>query len=193
MHLKLVLLAAALCLAACGHRQQQSAAGQPSASVAATPSHHIFGPVPKDCVFPDANELAILASASTVAAIGQADRAQVVHRPGRSIPYTRHTFHIQSIVLGAAGGETLVIEEIGDVPLPFEPGQYLLFLSQNGPTYYITNGLYGAFPLRANGVVRECPPFSATAALQEAPGSGVLLQDFTKTLRSLPTVAVPHR
>jgi len=95
--------------------------------------------------------------------------------------------------VGAASSETLVIEEIGDVPLPFEPGQYVLFLSQNGPTYYITEGLYGAFPLRAKGVVRECPTYSATAALEEASGSGVSLQDFTKTLRSLPTVAVAYK
>jgi hypothetical protein len=127
-------------------------------------------------------------------AIGQADSAQVVHRPGRSIPYTRHTFHLQSIVLGAAGSETLVIEETGGVPRPIlEPGQYVLFLSQNGPTYYITEGLYGAFPLRAKGVVRECPTYSATAGREEASGSGVSLQAFTKTLRSLPTVAAAYK
>jgi hypothetical protein len=141
-------------------------------------------------VFPTANELALLASASTVVAIGQADSAQVVHRPGRSIPYTRHTFHLQSIFLGAAGSETLVVEETGNVPLPFEPGSYVLFLSQNGPTYYISDGLYGTFPVRAKGVVRECPTYSPTAPLEEASGSGVSLQDFTNTLRSLPTVAV---
>jgi len=183
--LKLLLLVATLCLAACGQQQQQS--------VPSPPAQQIAGPALFPCVFPAANELAILASASSVVAIGQADSAQVVHRPGISTPYTRHTFHLQSIVLGAASSQTLVIEEIGDVPLPFEPGQYLLFLSQTGSTYYITEGLYGAFPLRAKGVVRECPTYSATAALEEASGSGVSLQDFTKTLRSLPTVAVAHK
>jgi hypothetical protein len=179
--LKLLLVAATLCLASCGQQQQQS--------VPPPPANHISLPgLIRPCAFPAANELALLASASTVVAIGQADSAQVVHRPGRSIPYTRHTFHLQSIVLGAAGSETLVIEEIGDVPLPFEPGQYVLFLSQNGPTYYITEGLYGAFPLRAKGLVRECPTYSPTAPLEEASGSGVSLQDFTQTVRSLPTV-----
>jgi hypothetical protein len=183
--MKLLLLVASLCLAACGQPQQQS--------VPSRPAHHIFLPVVRPCVFPAANELAILASASTIVAIGQADSAQVVHYPGISTPFTRHAFHLQSIVLGAASSETLVIEETGGVPIPvLEPGQYLLFLSQNGPTYYITEGLYGAFPLRAKGVVRECPTYSATAALEEASGSGVSLQDFTKTLHSLPTVAVAH-
>jgi hypothetical protein len=181
--LKLLMLAATLCLAACGQQQQQS--------VSSPLRDQIAGPALMPCVFPTANELAILASASTVVAIGQADSAEVVHRPGRSIPYTRHTFHLQSIVLGAASsGKKLVIEEIGDVPLPFEPGRYVLFLSQNGPTYYITEGLYGAFPLRAKGVVRECPTYSPAAPLEEASGSGVSLSDFTKTLRSLPSLAV---
>jgi len=154
----------------------------------------MFGPVPKACVFPTAAELADLASWSSVVAIGQADSAQVFHRPGTSVPYTRHAFHLQSIILGAASSETLVIEEDGGVPIPIlEPGQYLLFLSQDGSAYYITAGLNGAFPLRAKGVVRECPTFPATAAKQEASGSGVSLQDFTKTLRNLPTVAVAHK
>jgi hypothetical protein len=152
------------------------------------------GPVFMPCVFPDAAELAALASFSSVVAIGQADSAQVVHRPGISTPYTRHTFHLQSIVLGAASGDTLVIEEDGGVPIPIlEPSQYLLFLSQNGSTYYITAGLKGAFPVRGNGVVRQCPTFPATAAKQEAPGGGVSLQTFTQTLRSLPTVAVTYK
>jgi hypothetical protein len=152
------------------------------------------GPVRMPCVFPDAKELALLKSVSTVVAIGQADSAQGFHYPGISTPFTRHTFHLQSIVLGAASSQTLVIEEDGGVPLPIlEPAQYLLFLSQSGSAYYITAGLNGAFPLRAKGVVRECPTFPATAAKEEAPGSGVSLQDFTKTLRSLPTVAVAHR
>jgi hypothetical protein len=186
MHLKLVLLAATLCLAACGQPQQQS--------VLSPPAHQMFGPLPRPCVFPDANELALLASASTVVAIGQADSAQVFHYPGISTPFTRHTFHLQSIVLGAASSQTLVIEENGGVPVPIlEPAQYVLFLRQDGSAYNITNGLSGAFPLRAKGVVRECPTFPATAAKQEASGSGVSLQDFTKTLRSLPTVVVAHR
>ncbi len=185
--MKLLLLAATLCLAACGQQQQQQSAPSP-------PAVRMAGPVLPACVFPTAAELAVLASSSSVVAIGQADSAQVFHRPGISTPYTRHTFQIQSIVLGAASSKTLVIEEDGGVPIPIlEPGQYLLFLSQTGSTYYITNGLYGAFPVRGTGVVRQCPTFPATAAKQEAPGGGVSLQDFTQTLRSLPTVAVTHK
>jgi hypothetical protein len=169
-------------------------AEQQQQSVAAPPAHQIFGLALRPCVFPAANELALLASASTVVAIGQADSAQVFHYPGISTPFTRHTFHLQSIVLGAASSQTLVIEENGGVPLPIlEPAQYVLFLSQGGSMYNITNGLYGAFPVRAKGVVRECPTYSATAAKQEASGSGISLQEFTKTLRSLPTVVVAHR
>jgi hypothetical protein len=179
--LKLLLLAATLCLAACGQPQPQS--------VLSPPAHQMFGPLPRPCVFPDANELAIMASESTVVAIGQADSAQVFHYPGISTPFTRHTFHVQSIVLGTASSNTLVIQENGGVPVPIlEPAQYVLFLSQGGSMYIITNGLYGAFPVRAKGVVRECPTYSATATLEEAYGGGVSLQDFTKTLRSLPTV-----
>jgi hypothetical protein len=146
------------------------------------------------CVFPTADELTDLASFSSVVAIGQADSAQIFHRAGISTPYTRHAFHIQSIILGAASSQTLVIEEDGGVPIPIlEPGQYLLFLSQNGSAYYITAGLKGAFPVRGNGVIRQCPTFPATAAKQEAPGGGVSLQDFTQTLRSLPTTVGQRR
>src|SRR5260370_8260120 len=103
MHLKLVLRAAALCLAACGQPQQQS--------VLSPPAHQMFGPLPRPCVFPDANELALLASASTVVAIGQADSAQVFHYPGISTPFTPHTFHLQSIVLPAPTTHPLLINE----------------------------------------------------------------------------------
>jgi hypothetical protein len=152
------------------------------------------GPVLLPCVFPTAAELADLASFSSVVAIGQADSAQVFHRAGISTPYTRHTFHLQSIVLGAASGKTLVIEEDGGVPIPIlEPGQYLLFLSQNGSAYYITAGLNGAFPVRGKGVIRQCPTFPATAAKQEAPGGGAQLQDFVATIHNLPTVTPPHK
>lgn len=182
-YMKRLLLVATLCLAACGQQQQQS--------VASPPADHIAGPVRPPCLFPTSDELAIMAATSSVVAIGQADSGQVVYRAGISTPYTRQTFHVQSILRGAAPSKDLVIEEIGGTP--FEPGVYILFLAQAGGTYSVNAGLDGAFPVRSNGVVRECPTFPATRTKQEAPGGGMALQSFTDMIRNLPIVTIPHK
>ena len=139
----------------------------------------------------------MLASQSDVVAVGSVDGAKVVHYGGINSAFTRHTLHIQSVLRGAFAGKWLTIEEAGGVPVPImQPGPYVVFLIKTDRTdgltsYFLTEGLNGAFPLRAKGVVRECPTFPATVQMPEASGSGVALTDFSNEIRDLPAIPRP--
>lgn len=139
----------------------------------------------------------MLASDSDVVAVGSVDSGQVVHYAGINSAYTRHKLHIQSILRGTSTGKSLTIEELGGVPVPImQPGQYVVFLVKTNRTdgltsYFLAEGLDGAFPVRAKGVARECPMFPASVQIPEAPGSGVPLTDFIDEIRNLPAVARP--
>lgn len=178
-----------LVLAACG---QEPISQSPFSGAVA-------GPAPRPCVFPNVNDLALLAYQSDVVAVGSVDGAEVVHYAGRSTPYTRHTVHVQTVLRGTVNSKTLTIEEIGGVPVPvLQPGPYVVFLAKTAradglATYFLADGLNGAFPLRAKGVVRECPSFPSTEPRAVADGGGVTLSDFSNQIRNLPTITVPHK
>jgi hypothetical protein len=152
------------------------------------------GPPERPCTFPSTQELALLASESDIVAVGTVDGAQVVQYAGISSAYTRNTLHIHSVLRGAAASRSLTIEEVGGVPMP--TGPYVVFLVKTARTdglvsYFLAEGLNGAFPVRARGVVRECPTFPATVHMPEASGSGVALTDFSDQIRDLPALPQP--
>lgn len=157
----------------------------------------IAGPPQGPCIFPNSEELALLASASDVVAVGSVDSGQVVHYAGINSAFTRHTLHISSVLRGTFAGKSLTIEEAGGVPVRImQPGPYVVFLVKTDRTdsltsYFLAEGLNGAFPLRTKGVVRECPTFPATHQMPEAAGSGVALSDFSDEIRNLPTIPRP--
>jgi hypothetical protein len=174
-----------------------AAFGQPSAVPKSDGAVAMAGPPQRPCVFPTRQELAVLASQSDVVAVGSVTRAQVVHYAGIQSAYSWHTIHVQSVLRGATSSKSLRIEEIGGVPVPIlQPGPYVVFLIKSGrtdgvTTYFLADGLNGAFPIRAKGVVRECPTFPATVVMPEATGSGATLADFTNDIRNSPAVAPP--
>lgn len=155
------------------------------------------GPVRGPCIFPNSEQLALLASESDVVAVGSVDSARVVHYAGINSAYTRNRFHVQSVLRGTFAGKSLTIEEIGGMPVPImQPSQYVVFLVKTNRTdgltsYFLAEGLDGAFPVRAKGVVRECPTFPASVHMPEAPGSGVPLTDFSDEIRNLPALPPP--
>lgn len=171
--------------------------GQPTTAQNSDGAVALAGPPHQPCVFPTTQELALLASESDVVAVGSVDRAQVVHYAGINSAYSRHMLHIQSVLRGTTSSKSLMIEELGGVPVPIlQPGLYVVFLVKTSrtdglKTYFLADGLNGAFPVRAKGVVRECPTFPATVAIPEAAGSGVALADFTNEIRNLPALAPP--
>jgi hypothetical protein len=154
-------------------------------------------PPTQPCTFPDTNELASLVAGSDLIAIGVVEgSAQVVHYAGRSSTYTRYTLRVTSVMKqsGTTAPRSILIEELGGVPDPIlRPGPYLLFLAESSGTdgisrYFIYSGLYGAFPIRAGGVYRQCPNYRSPASPREATGGGqgMAEADFIDEVRTVP-------
>jgi hypothetical protein len=171
---------------------------QPTAAVGA-----IAGPGPpaQPCIFPEVPDLARLANASDIAAVGTVGRGQVLHYVGISQAFTRYTLRVQSVLRqkGPSVPNTLIIEEAGGMPVRMmQPGSYVLFLVKSDRTdglasYFVADGLYGAFPVRAGAVYRECPNYESPATLAKASGNGqgMLETDFSNEIRDLPALPPP--
>jgi hypothetical protein len=120
---------------------------------------------------------------------------------GISSTYTRYTLRVQSVLRQKASGtpSTLLIEEVGGVPVPIlQPGAYVVFLVKTArtdtlTTYFVADGLNGAFSLRSAAVYRECANYQSPANLIEASGrgQGMSQADFSNQVRALPAMAGP--
>jgi hypothetical protein len=157
----------------------------------------LAGPPTGPCVFPDAAELTALAGASDLVVNGTVEgKAQVVQYAGISQPLTRYALRVRSVLRGSTLSSVLTIEEAGGVPVPImQPGPVIAFLTRADrtdglTTYFLSNGLEGAFLLRPAGVTRECAHFHAASTFVVGAQSEA---DFSDQVRGLTPSAAPHK
>lgn len=143
-------------------------------SSAQTNGHAIPLPPERACVFPDANAINDLATASTV--VVEATVQPGRQSPGPSSAQVVWQFSLTAVrVVSDRGGPAPMPSSVTEMGVSDDPmlraGRYLLFLTSAGQSFFVTNGLAGAFPIASAKVGRECPNYADPANRLHASGN----------------------
>jgi hypothetical protein len=142
-------------------------------------------PPEKPCVFPTSeDEIRALGEISSLIV-----RADITEPEGMRDGYLRYEVHIADVIrsdLPSVPTSGIWIVQTGLTPA-FTPGSNFLFLQDVedvDSTFYVSGGMYGAFPIVSDRVGRLCPNYEQPSSPLSAEGESVTAEEFDAFLRA---------